>query len=103
MRIASKKPSGQAVGFTASRITAWPSRRIETVSLTMGYYVDLTAGDLSAQLWAGFGPSEGNTAGLGNKPGNIGRLGTEAESRNPLPGKPLQTGAGEPVTRSGID
>ena len=30
------------------------------ISTTMGYYVDLDAGDLAAQLWAGFGNTSGN-------------------------------------------
>jgi len=59
------------------------------ISTTMGYYVDLDAGDLSVQLWAGSGPAHGNTAGLGNIPGNIGEIPAEAKTRKTLSRKDL--------------
>ncbi len=50
------------------------------VATTMGYYVDLDAGALSAELWAGFG----GAGGTGNNPGNNGQLATGGETRKAL-------------------
>jgi integrase len=44
------------------------------IATTMGYYVDLDAADISAQLWGG-------GTGVGNKSGNIGHSGVAGESR----------------------
>jgi len=49
------------------------------ISTTMGYYVDLDAGDVSAELWAGYG----------NETGNIGAFGAEGETRKALVDKHL--------------
>ena len=49
------------------------------ISTTMGYYVDLDAGDVSAGLWADFG----------NKGGNIGASGVGEETRKALAGNHL--------------
>ena len=49
------------------------------ISTTMGYYVDLDAGDVSAGLWADFG----------NKSGSIGAFGADTETRKALAVKHL--------------
>jgi hypothetical protein len=73
------------------------------IQTTMSYYVDLTAADLSAELWAGFASREGKIPAAGNKTGNNGRFGAGVESRNSLPEKTLRTGTGGAVARFGID
>jgi hypothetical protein len=42
--------------------------RHASISTTMGYYVDLDAGEVADQLWADYG----NTPATGNTLGNIG-------------------------------
>jgi hypothetical protein len=45
--------------------------RHEDIQTTMKYYVDLDADEMADTLWASY-PADGNTAGIGNRSGNIG-------------------------------